>query len=112
MSRVLMIVTIVITIVLLAVGTLTASKTTANTGTPEGAVRALFDDVASKNWKAAYELVSNKNTVDLNSFVRDLNGSNGDLRSFSTLAKATPKVMRENDTQALVRAVELARSGE
>jgi hypothetical protein len=104
MSRVLLILTIVITVVLLAIGTLNAKKASANTGTPEGAVRTLFEDVASKDWKAAYALVSNQNTEDLSSFIRDLNGSNGDLRSFSTLAKATPRVLRENDTQALVRA--------
>jgi len=104
MSRVLLIITVVITIILLAVGTLTASRTTENTGTPMGAVQTLFEDVANKDWKAAYSLISNQNTVDFASFVRDLNGSNGDLRSFSTLAKTTPKVLRENDDQALVRA--------
>jgi hypothetical protein len=104
MSRVLMIITIVITIILLALGSLSAKKVPADTGTPEGAVRTLFENVANKDWKAAYSLISNQNTVDLSSFVHDLNGSNGDLRSFSTLAKATPKVLRENDDQALVRA--------
>jgi len=104
MSRILLVVTVVLTILLLAMGTVSARKVTGNTGTPEGAVRTLFEDVANKNWKAAYSLVSNQNTVDLSSFVRDMNGSNGDLRSFSTLAKATPKVLREDDNQAQVRA--------
>src|SRR3954469_7627259 len=104
MSRILLIVTVVITILLLAIGTVSGKKVTGNTGTPEGAVRTLFDDVANKDWKAAYSLISNQNTVDLSSFVRDMNGSNGDLRSFSTLAKATPKVLREDDNQAQVRA--------
>jgi hypothetical protein len=99
-----MIITLIITIILLVLGTLSAKKVSADTGTPEGAVRTLFEDVANKDWKAAYSLISNQNTVDFSGFVRDLNGSNGELRSFSTLANATPKVLRENDSQALVRA--------
>ena len=103
MYRILIIVTIVVTVILLAVGSLSANKSTADLSTPDGAVRAMFDNVQARNWKAAYELVSNKNAVDLQSFVRDVGGSNGDLRTFSTLAKVTPKVLRENDNEAQVR---------
>jgi len=104
MGRILMIVMIVLTIGLLAVGTLNANKVSADTNTPDGTVKTLFAYVAAKDWKSAYELLSNKNAVDLASFIRDLNGSNGDLRTFSTLSKTTPKVLKENDNQALVRA--------
>jgi hypothetical protein len=103
MGRILLIVTVVLTVLLIAAGTLTAGKTSADLSTPDGAVRAMFAAVQNKNWQAAYELVSNKNTVDLESFKRELNGSNGDLRTFSTLAKVTPKVLRETDSDALVR---------
>lgn len=103
MSRILVIIMVVVTIALLAIGTVSANQSDADVKTPDGAVRTLFSDVQAKNWKAAYELISNKNQVDLQTFIRDLGGSNGDLRTFSTLAKATPKVLRESDTQALVR---------
>lgn len=103
MSRILMIIVIVLTVLLLAIGTLSAKKTSADTSTPEGAVNALFGAVQARDWKSAYELVSNKNTVDYASFVRDLNGSNGDLRTFATLSRVTPKVLRESDSQASVR---------
>ncbi len=103
MSRLLLILTVAITVVLLALGTLSAKKVSADTATPDGAVRTMFDDVASRNWKAAYSMVANQNAVDLSSFVRDLGGSNGDLRTFSTLSKTTPKVLRESDTEAQVR---------
>jgi hypothetical protein len=103
MGRILMIVTIVLTVLLLAAGTLTANKGSVDLSTPEGAVRAMFDDVEAKNWNAAYELVSNKNAVDQQSFIRELNGSDGDLRTFSTLAKVTPKVLHETDNEAQVR---------
>lgn len=103
MSRILLIIAVVITIGLLVIGALSASKTSADANTPEGTVRSLFAYVQGRNYKAAYDLVANKKQVDLESFTRDMRGSNGDLRSFSTLAKATPRVLRENDTQALVR---------
>jgi len=103
MNRILLIIMIVVTIILLAAGTLSANKTTADLSTPDGAVRAMFDDVQSRNWKAAYELVANQNAIDLQSFIREAGGSNGDLRTFSTLAKVTPKILRESDSEAQVR---------
>jgi len=103
MNRILLIIMIVVTIILLAAGTLSANKTTADLSTTDGAVRAMFDDVQSRNWKAAYELVANQNAIDLQSFIREAGGSNGDLRTFSTLAKVTPKILRESDSEAQVR---------
>ena len=103
MSRILLIVMIVVTLLLLAVGPLTASKDTADLNTPDGAVKAMFDDVEAHNWKAAYDLISDQNQIDLASFIRQVGGSNGDLRTFSTLAKVTPKVLHQSDTDALVR---------
>jgi len=103
MGRILFIGTIVVTVILLAAGTLSANHSAADLSTPDGAVRAMFEDVQGKNWKGAYELVSNKSAVDLQSFIRELNGSDGDLRTFSTLSKITPKVLRESDTEAQVR---------
>jgi hypothetical protein len=98
-----MVIAVVVTVVLLAIGILKAKKVVADTSTPEGTIRTLFADVQAKNWRSAYALVSNQNNVDLNSFIRDLSGSNGDLRTFSTLSKAVPRVLREDDSQALVR---------
>ncbi|HWR15809.1 MAG TPA: hypothetical protein VN577_13360 [Terriglobales bacterium] len=103
MGRVFLIVMVAVTVLLFAVGTLTAGKAEVDTSTPDGAVRTFYDYVKAKDWKAAYNLVNNQNKVDLTSLVKELNGNNGDLRSFSTLSKATPKVLKENDTQALVR---------
>lgn len=103
MRSILLIVMIVVTVLLLAVGPLTASKGTAGLSTPGGAVRAMFDRVQAHNWNAAYELVSNKNSVDLANFIREVAGSNGDLRTFSTLEKVTPKILHESDNDALVR---------
>lgn len=103
MGRTLMVVFVVITVVLIAIGTATAGKITADESTPDGTVRALYAYVQAKDWKSAYELLANKNTVDLSTFIRDVNGSHGDLRTFSSLSKATPKVLKESDNHALVR---------
>src|SRR3954464_9345925 len=103
MGRIFMIVAIIVTIALIAIGTASAGKVAADESTPDGTVKALYAYVQAKDWKSAYELLSNKNNVDLGTFVRDVNGNNGDLRTFSTLSKATPKVLKENDNQALVR---------
>ena len=104
MSRILLVVTVVLTVLLIAAGTLGAHRAMPSQSTPDGAVRALFEDVGSKNWKAAYDLLSNKNAIDLRSFIDQAGGSNGDLRTVSTIAKVTPKILRESDTEAQVRA--------
>jgi len=103
MGRILMIVTIVVTVLLLAAGTLGAHGSSANLSTPDGVVKALFEDVGSKNWKAAYQLLSNKNAIDLPTFIRQAGGSDGDLRMVSSITKVTPKILRESDTEAQVR---------
>lgn len=103
MGRIVLILMVVVTVLLLAVGTLTASKSSTDLSTPQGAVTTMFDDVQAHNWKGAYEVIANKNQLDLESFIRQVGGSNGDLRTFSTLEKVTPKVLHESDTDAMVR---------
>jgi hypothetical protein len=104
MGRILLIVMVVVTVLLIAASTLSANKSTADLSTPDGAVRAMYDAVGNKNWKAAYELVANKNAIDLAEFAREIGGSDGDLRTVSNVAKVTPKILRESDNQAQVRA--------
>lgn len=103
MSRVLLIIMVVVTILLLAAGTLTAKKASADVNTPDGAVRAMYDAVGSKNYKAAYEMVANKNQISLEDFAKEIGGSDGDLRTVSNVAKVTPKILRESDNDAQVR---------
>lgn len=104
MSRILVLVAVVLTIALFAIGALSSNQASADMNTPDGAVRTLFARVQARDYNGAYDLVSNKNELDLDSFTKELRGTNGDLRSFSALAKASTKVLRENDNQALVRA--------
>jgi hypothetical protein len=103
MSRILMIIAVGVTIALLAISALSSGGNSADSNTPDGAVQTMFARVQGRDYKGAYDMVANKNQLDLGSFTRDLRGTNGDLRSFSTLAKTNTKVLRENDNQALVR---------
>ena len=80
MSRILLIGTVALTVLFLAIGTLTAGGSDNGTPkTPDGAVQAMLANVKARNWNQAYSYVANTNTTDLNSFISDLNGANGDL---------------------------------
>src|SRR3954462_8349417 len=104
MNRLLLVVTLSITAILLVVGTFTTEGGAHDNGTPDGAVRSMFAAVQAGDWQSAYRYIANQNAMPLQDFIRDLNGNNGDLRSFSKLSKVTPKVMRQSDQDALVHA--------
>lgn len=106
MSRsLLLIVTVALTVLFLAIGVLSAGSTgSGNPKTPDGAVQALLSNVQARNWQQAYSFVANTNDTDLNSFIADLNGANGDLRTFSSLANIRTRVLRTTDNDALVHA--------
>jgi len=108
---------IIITATLVTVGTLYPAEMGAlvgieNTGvlklhnasTPEEAAQDLVAVVQRKDWKRAYSLIANSDKVDQAALVRDLNGSQGSLRTYSTLESAETKVLQPpSDGQALVR---------
>lgn len=105
MSRILLIGTIVLTILFLVIGSVSAGNASPRTAkTPDGAVQAMLSEVQGKRWKAAYAFVANTNDTDLNSFISDLNGTNGDLRTYSNLGNVKTRVLRATDNDALVRA--------
>src|SRR5579883_848388 len=103
MSRVLLIITVALTILFLAIGTLSAGNS-GPSNTPDGAVHAMMAQVQARNWNAAYSYVANTNATDLNSFISGLNGTNGDLRTFSNLASVRTRVLHASDNDALVHA--------
>src|SRR5438105_1302496 len=72
--------------------------------TPEEAVQELAGLAQRKDWKHAYSLIANTDKVDEASFVRDMNGSYGSLRTYSTLESADTKVLQQpSDGEALIR---------
>lgn len=102
MSRVLPIIFGLLTIALVAVGAVHPSST-APASSPEGAVQAMLANVQGHDWKAAYSYISPSSNVDLQSFVRDLNGRDGSLRTYSSLESFNTRPLHENDNESVVR---------
>jgi len=103
MKRVLPIVIIVLTVVLIAMATIQPSELTP-AHSPQGAVQALLGHVKAHDYRGAYAYVATNSDIDEQAFAADLNGRNGSLRTYSSLAQADTKVLRATDDQALVRA--------
>jgi hypothetical protein len=76
----------------------------APTNTPMAAVRALLGDVQQRDWNRAYALLANSSDVEKDEFVGDIAGSNGSLRTLSSLEGTQTRVLNENGNEALVRA--------
>ena len=84
MGRLLLIIFAVLTVGLIAVGSIHGSST-APASTPEGAVQSMFDNAKAHDWQGAYSYVAPSSNVDQGGFVRDLSGRNGSLRTYSQL---------------------------
>ena len=109
----------VATAVLVIVGTLTPGLAgwTANEGAgatytsssaggaaPQQALGTLFQNVQKHDWDAAYAQLADPNQVDQASFIRDLSGSNGGLRTSSGLASWELNPLHATDSEADIRA--------
>jgi hypothetical protein len=102
MGRILTIIFAVVTVGLIAVGSIHGSST-APASTPEGAVQSMFDNAKGHNWHGAYSYVAASSNVPEDAFIRDLAGRNGSLRTYSQLDSATTRVLHESDNEAVVR---------
>jgi len=102
MNRLWPIVFAILTVVLVAAGSVHKSSTSP-ASTPEGAVQSMFDNVRAHNFKAAYTYVLPASNVDFENFQRDLRGRDGSLRTYSQLESASIRTLHENDNDALVR---------
>lgn len=73
--------------------------------TPEQAVAGFLTDIRRRNWDRAYAAVSKTSGVDEPSFIQDWTGSNGSLRTFSTLEtyESRPLHATAEDAQMRVR---------
>jgi hypothetical protein len=118
MKIILPIVILVVTVVLVIFGSYSPSQigvavgegvgttytSAAGGDAPQQAVTTLLQRVQVRNWDAAYTQLATANKVDQPSFVRDLAGSNGSLRSFSSLAGWDLHPLHANDSEADIRA--------
>jgi hypothetical protein len=80
-----------------------AALHTAKADTPDKAVSNLLDDVQRRNWDRAYADVSPANGVTEQSFIQDWMGSNGSLRSFSSLEGFDARPLHATNDEAQTR---------
>jgi NTF2-like N-terminal transpeptidase domain len=118
MNRIIPIALLVLTIVLVAAGTLfpatndvsvmyisgSGTGATQSDKTPESAVLSVYDNVRQRQYHDAYQYVGNNNQVDEKEFTDDVRGSNGSLRTYSNLEATDVKVLHADSNQATVRA--------
>src|SRR5512147_974977 len=103
MGRTLAIVLAVLAVVLIATATVRTDRPTSSANSPEAAVHSLLDNAKSRNWDGAYQLVAKQSNTDRNDFIRDLAGRDGSLRTYSSLQRYDTNVLRETDSDALIR---------
>jgi len=71
--------------------------------TPQQALTNLLVDVQRRNWDRAFESVSKTSGIDEQSFIQDWIGSNGSLRSFSSLEAFDPRPLHATNDDAEMR---------
>ena len=108
MARIGAVLLIAVTLVLVAAGWVTSGGLTRHeirsASTPTEAVQSLLADVQAHDWDRAYARLSNTSDVEEAAFTRDLNGSNGSLRTFSALESYDVWPQHSNGNEAVVRA--------
>ena len=70
---------------------------------PEEAVQALMSQIRSHNYQQAYASLDPSSDTDLASLIRDVAGSDGSLRTYSSLQTAQVSPLHADRDQALVR---------
>lgn len=71
--------------------------------TPQEAVQALMADLQAHNWNSAYARLANANNIEKQDFIRDVAGSNGNLRTYSSLQSFTVWPLHATDQDATMR---------
>jgi hypothetical protein len=71
--------------------------------TPDEAVHALMSQIQAHNYQQAYASLDPSSDTDLASFTRDVAGSDGSLRTYSSLQTTEISPLRADANQALIR---------
>ncbi|HET9407800.1 MAG TPA: hypothetical protein VFO39_11230 [Candidatus Sulfotelmatobacter sp.] len=74
-----------------------------NADTPVKAVDNLLADVKRRNWDRAYATLAKDSGVEEAAFIQDWTGSNGSLRSFSSLESFETRPMHVSNDEAQMR---------
>jgi hypothetical protein len=72
-------------------------------GDPEEAVRALMAEIQAHDFERAYAALDRNSDTDLQSFIRDVSGSDGSLRTYSSLQSADVSPLHVTSDDAVVR---------
>jgi hypothetical protein len=80
-----------------------ATREISSARTPQEAVQALMADVQARNWNSAYNRLANTNNIEKQDFLRDISGTNGNLRTYSNLQAFTVWPMHVTDQDAVMR---------
>ncbi|MGA2373887.1 MAG: hypothetical protein ABSF72_00100 [Candidatus Sulfotelmatobacter sp.] len=73
--------------------------------TPEEAVQGLMSQIQAHKYQQAYASLDHSSGTDLESFTRDVAGSDGSLRTYSSLQAAEVSPLHADADQALVRVL-------
>ena len=117
MNRLLPILLVVVTIVLLGLGLTGMGTSSAATGiaqgsallraksdTPEQALSNFLKDIQKRNWDHAFSSIEKTNeSLNEQSFIQEWMGTNGGLRSYSTLEKFDSRPLHATDSEAQMR---------
>jgi hypothetical protein len=82
----------------------TGASASRSAATPEQAVDQFLNDLRRHDWHAAYGRMANTGGADEALFTRDVSGTNGSLRTFSSLNSWELQPLHASDQQAQVRA--------
>jgi hypothetical protein len=120
MNRLLPIIVVVVTVALLGLGLTRSGRTSATVGiaqgsalpgftakatTPEQALANFLIDVQKHNWDRAFASIEKTNgSLNEQSFIQEWTGTNGGLRSFSSLESYDARPMHATDSEAQMRA--------
>lgn len=103
MGRVIAIVIAVATAALVAAATVHPDEL-APAKSPDGAVQALYLHAKNRDFKGAYQYVAPSSNTDEQSFIKDLAGRDGSLRTYSNLQSVDTRILHQDDNSAVVRA--------
>jgi hypothetical protein len=119
MNRILPIVLVAVTVLLMAIGLTGAGRSTGTQGiaagsalpgfsasatSPDQALSNFLLDVQKRNWDRAFSSVERTNdSVNEQAFIREWTGSNGGLRSFSSLERYDARPMHATSSEAQMR---------
>src|SRR5882724_655660 len=114
-SRLLGAALMVATIALIAIGTAWPNQSGASAvdsqarmvmseDSPDAAVSNLLLQIGRRDWESAYASLANKSEFTEPQFVRDVNGSNGGLRTFADVDGFDAQPLHASSDEALVRA--------